>query len=59
MSWDEAREHMRTIRRGARADESFWYQFGAGYHPFHLLMLSTNFCALICLNRTATIESDP
>jgi hypothetical protein len=42
MSWDEAREHMRTIRRGARADESFWYQFGAGYHPFHLLMLSTN-----------------
>jgi hypothetical protein len=42
MSWDEAREHLRTIRRGARGDKSFWYQFGAGYHPFHLLMLSMN-----------------
>jgi hypothetical protein len=42
MSCEEASEHLRTIRRDARADESNWYPFGAGYHPFHLLQLSVN-----------------
>ena len=38
ISWKEAVENLRTIRRGNEPYERMWYRLGAGYHPFHLIL---------------------